>query len=60
MAFRGQQGQASECATEVLGTELGGGLRGWVKQGTDANLVGYSASDHLAAVQVEGVDGVGR
>lgn len=58
MAFSGQQGQAGECATEVLRTEFRGGLGGWLKQGADANLVGHSASDHLVAVEVKGMDGV--
>lgn len=60
VAFGGQQGQASERASEVLRAELGGGLGRWLKEGTDADLVGHRAGDHLAAVQVEGVDGVRR
>lgn len=60
VAFGGQQGQAGECATEVLRAELGGGLGGRLQQGADANLVGHGSGDHLAAIQVEGVNRVGR
>lgn len=52
------QGQAGERAAEVLRAELGGGLGRRLEQGADADLVGHSAGHHLAAVQVEGVDGV--
>lgn len=58
VAFGGQQGQAGERAAEVLRAELGGGLGRRLEQGADADLVGHSAGHHLAAVQVEGVDGV--
>ena len=58
VAFGGQQGQAGERATEVLRAELGGGLGRRLEQGADADPVGHSAGHHLAAVQVEGVDGV--